>query len=57
MQRREIGIERGLAGEVGVVAEELLGIRSKHQLAREIEVNVVYRWFLGLMLTDPVFDA
>jgi hypothetical protein len=23
MQRREIGLERGLAGEVGVVAEEL----------------------------------
>jgi hypothetical protein len=24
---------------------------------REIEVNVAYRWFLGLKLTDPVFDA
>lgn len=24
---------------------------------REIEVNVAYRWFLGLQLTDPVFDA
>jgi hypothetical protein len=23
----------------------------------EIEVNVAYRWFLGLKLTDPVFDA
>ena len=27
------------------------------QLVREIEVNVAYRWFLGLRLTDPVFDA
>jgi IS5 family transposase len=24
---------------------------------REIEVNVAYRWFLRLKLTDPVFDA
>ena len=24
---------------------------------REIEVNVAYRWFLRLKLTDPVFNA
>lgn len=35
----------------------LFGIRSERQLVREIEVNVAYRWFLGLQLTDPVFDA
>lgn len=35
----------------------LFGIRSERQLVREIEVNVAYRWFLGLRLTDPVFDA
>ncbi len=35
----------------------LFGIRSERQLIREIEVNVAYRWFLGLRLTDPVFDA
>lgn len=35
----------------------LFGIRSDRQLVREIEVNVAYRWFLGLKLTDPVFDA
>lgn len=35
----------------------LFGIRSERQLMREIEVNVAYRWFLGLQLTDPVFDA
>jgi transposase len=35
----------------------LFGIRSERQLVREIEVNVAYRWFLGLKLTDPVFDA
>jgi transposase len=35
----------------------LFGIRSERQLVREIEVNVAYRWFLRLRLTDPVFDA
>ena len=35
----------------------LFGVRSERQLVREIEVNVAYRWFLGLKLMDPVFDA
>ena len=35
----------------------LFGIRSERQLAREIEVNVAYRWFLRMKLTDGVFDA
>jgi transposase len=35
----------------------LFGVRSERQLVREIEVNVAYRWFLRLNLTDPVFDA
>ena len=35
----------------------LFGVRSERQLMREIEVNVAYRWFLGLRLTDPVPDA
>ncbi len=35
----------------------LFGIRSERQLVREIEVNVAYRCFLRLKLTDPVFDA
>lgn len=35
----------------------LFGVRSERQLVREIEVNVAYRWFLKLRLTDPVFDA
>lgn len=35
----------------------LFGIRSERQLMREIKVNVAYRWFLGLRLTDKVFDA
>lgn len=35
----------------------LFGVRSERQLVREIEVNVAYRWFLRLKLTDGVFDA
>jgi transposase len=35
----------------------LFGIRSERQLVREIEVNVAYRWFLRLKLTDRVFDV
>lgn len=32
----------------------LFGIRSERQLVREVEVNVAYRWFLGLTLTDKI---
>lgn len=35
----------------------LFGIRSERRLVKEIEVNVAYRWFLGLRLTDQVADA
>ena len=35
----------------------LAGVRSERQLIRDIQVNVAYRWFLGLSLTDPVPDA
>ncbi|MUK90835.1 IS5/IS1182 family transposase, partial [Ornithinibacillus sp. L9] len=32
------------------------GIRSERQLEKEVQLNVAYRWFLGLRLTDPVPD-
>jgi transposase len=32
----------------------LFGIRSERQLTKEIEVNVAYRWFLGLGFRDAV---
>src|SRR5271169_2327684 len=35
----------------------LFGVRSERQLMREVEVNVAYRWFLGLKLRDKVPDA
>ncbi|MBZ9608302.1 IS1182 family transposase [Clostridium estertheticum] len=34
----------------------LFGIKSERQLVKEIEVNVAYRWFLGLSLTDTIPD-
>lgn len=35
----------------------LFGVRSERQLVREVEVNVAYRWFLGLGLTEKIPDA
>lgn len=35
----------------------LFGVRSERQLVREVQVNVAYRWFLGMGLTDKVPDA
>ena len=32
----------------------LYGIRSMRQTIKEIEVNMAYRWFLGLEMRDPV---
>ena len=32
----------------------LYGIRSMRQTIKEIEVNVAYRWFLGLDMLEPV---
>lgn len=35
----------------------LMGIRSERRLVEEVKVNVAYRWFLGLSLTDKICDA
>ena len=32
----------------------LYGIKSMRQTMKEIEVNVAYRWFLGLDMLDPI---
>ena len=32
----------------------IYGIRSERQLEKEIQMNIAYRWFLGLNLTDRV---
>ncbi|WP_282111343.1 transposase, partial [Shewanella algicola] len=35
----------------------LFGIPSERKLIKEIEVNVAYRWFLRMGLTEKVIDA
>lgn len=35
----------------------LFGIKSERQLVKEIEVNVAYRWFLQMSLTEKVIHA
>ncbi len=36
------------------IIQYLFGIRSMRQTIREIQVNMAYRWFLNLEMTDPV---
>ena len=36
---------------------DLFGVRSERPLIREVDVNVAYRGFFGLGLTDKVPDA
>ena len=36
------------------ILQYMFGIRSMRQTIREIDVNVAYRWFLGLGLHDKV---
>lgn len=36
------------------ILQYLYGIKSMRQTIKEIEVNVAYRWFLGMDLTDEV---
>ncbi|MDD1830217.1 transposase, partial [Photobacterium sp. ZSDE20] len=35
----------------------IFGIKSERQLVKEIEVNVAYRWFLRMSLTEKVIHA
>ncbi|HLN61668.1 MAG TPA: IS1182 family transposase [Symbiobacteriaceae bacterium] len=32
----------------------LFGVRSERRVTQEIAVNLAYRWFLGLKITDPI---
>ena len=36
------------------IIQYMFGIKSMRQTIKEIEVNVAYRWFLGLDFFDPV---
>ena len=37
-----------------VLIQHLFGIRSLRQTVKEIEVNIAYRWFLGLDIVSPI---
>jgi transposase len=53
-------------GRPGIAPEKLLralllqafySIRSERRLMAELEFNLLYRWFIGLGIDDPVWDA
>src|ERR1700688_2235472 len=35
----------------------LYSIRSERLLMEELDYNILYRWFVGLSLDDPIWDA
>lgn len=40
-----------------LVGGYLLGVRSDRKLIMELQCNMAFRWFVGLDITDPVWDA
>jgi len=40
-----------------LVLQLLYSIRSERQLMEQLEYNLLFRWFVGLAIDDPVWDA
>ena len=40
-----------------LLLQMLYGIRSERLLVEELDYNILYRWFVGLSLHDPIWDA
>jgi transposase len=40
-----------------LLLQMLYSIRSERLLVEEVDYNVLYRWFVGLSLDDPIWDA
>src|SRR5204862_1205706 len=40
-----------------LLLQVLYSIRSERLLMEELEYSILYRWFVGLSLDDPVWDA
>ena len=40
-----------------MLLQAFYSVRSKRQLMEQIEFNLVFRWFVGLDMDDPVWDA
>lgn len=42
---------------LALVGGYLLGVRSDRKLIMELQCHMAFRWFVGLDITDPVWDA
>src|SRR5574342_248757 len=40
-----------------LLLQALYTIRSERQLMEQLDYNLLYRWFVGLSMDDPVWDA
>jgi transposase len=40
-----------------LLLQALYGVRSERQICEQLQYNLLYRWFVGLELTDVAFDA
>ena len=40
-----------------LLLQMLYSIRSERLLMEELDYNILYRWFVGLSLDDPIWDA
>jgi transposase len=40
-----------------MVLQTLFSIRSERQLVEAIDFNLAYRWFVGMSINDPIWDA
>jgi transposase len=39
-----------------LLLQALYAIRSERQLMEQLDCNLLYRWFVGLYMEDPVWD-
>ena len=40
-----------------MLVQLLYSVRSERQLMEQLEYNLLFRWFVGLNMDDPVWDA
>ena len=40
-----------------MLLQALYSVRSEHQLMEQLDFNLLFRWFVGLGVDDPVWDA
>src|SRR5712692_11504826 len=62
---RSLGRLYAIEGRPSIPPEQLLsalllqvfyGIRSERQLMEQLDYNLLYRWFVGLNMDDPIWD-